>query len=420
MRKLLCFAAALLISVVAYAAPPNTLIVIVDDLGYADGTGTNPACSLPHLETFATSAVRCTRGYSPASICSQARAGLLTGQEPHRFGYWSLDQALPSLAAVPQLPDLLKNTHRTYVIGKWHHDTGYALDRGWQHSYGFRAATRWYVPYGGTSAAVSNGMYAYPGPQQHFVNQHLERDGVPIFPEPEGHLTDWLADEVLSVMRANDPKPWLVWFAPLACHGPNHKFHTNPAYYAIAEGAINTPQKAYRAQALHLDARLGEVLAEAEAREALILVTADNGGAVVYGADNSPLLGGKEEHTEGGLRVPMFWKWGNRFPPRNYDACVSGIDFAPTVLAASGVPIPAVMQGKNLHPYLTGSLGSAEPHETLEWDRSQGASYQQPKTRLECASGLKRVYSDPPALKHISRESILLNPATTADFITAP
>src|SRR4051812_27219779 len=88
------FAAVLLFSismsraVVADNSKPNILLIVGDDMGYADlGVHGCKDIPTPHLDALAASGVRCTNGYDSAPYCSPTRAGMLTGRYQTRFGH---------------------------------------------------------------------------------------------------------------------------------------------------------------------------------------------------------------------------------------------------------------------------------------------------------------------------------------------
>src|SRR6516164_6661728 len=68
--------------------PPNIVLILADDLGYAE-LGCQGAADVrtPHIDAIARHGVRFTSGYVTAPFCSPSRAGLLTGRYPQRFGH---------------------------------------------------------------------------------------------------------------------------------------------------------------------------------------------------------------------------------------------------------------------------------------------------------------------------------------------
>ena len=85
MRFLFSF---LLLTSALFAAQPNVLVIIADDLGYADiGVHGGAEVPTPNIDALAASGVRCTSGYVSAPYCSPSRAGFLTGKAATRFGH---------------------------------------------------------------------------------------------------------------------------------------------------------------------------------------------------------------------------------------------------------------------------------------------------------------------------------------------
>src|SRR6185436_11431437 len=103
--------------------PPNILLIVGDDMGYADvGFHGCKDIPTPHLDALAAAGVRCTNGYVTGPYCSPTRAGLLTGRYQQRFGHEfnpSGGQGLP--LEEKTIADRLKAAgYKTGLVGKWH------------------------------------------------------------------------------------------------------------------------------------------------------------------------------------------------------------------------------------------------------------------------------------------------------------
>src|SRR6188474_3059783 len=113
------------LAALANAAPPNILLIVGDDMGFAD-VGFNGCKDIPtpHLDALAKSGVRFTNGYVSGPYCSPTRAGLLTGRYQQRFGH----EFNPGGAGALGLPtsettiaNRLKSAgYMTGIVGKWH------------------------------------------------------------------------------------------------------------------------------------------------------------------------------------------------------------------------------------------------------------------------------------------------------------
>ena len=119
----------LLASLTLPAAQPNILLIMVDDMGWADLGCYGSEIPTPNIDALAKNGVRFTQFYNTAR-CSTTRASLLTGLYPHQAGMGHLDGLrLPeSLGTHGRLNDravtiaqvLGSAGYHTSMVGKWH------------------------------------------------------------------------------------------------------------------------------------------------------------------------------------------------------------------------------------------------------------------------------------------------------------
>ena len=104
----------------------------------------------------------------------------------------------------------------------------------------------------------------------------------------------------------------------------------------------------------HMDHEIGKVLDAVEelgiARDTLITFSSDNGGSVPHAATNEPWRGGKQEHWEGGIRVPTCAVWPGTIPVGQSDELGITMDLLPTFAEIAGVPVENEIEGKSLVP----------------------------------------------------------------------
>ncbi|HEY6506712.1 MAG TPA: sulfatase-like hydrolase/transferase, partial [Vicinamibacterales bacterium] len=118
------------ISAQAPPAPtrPNVVLVITDDVGYADiGSYGAKDIKTPNIDSLARDGVKLTDFYANGPMCSPTRAGLVSGRYQQRF---AIEAALGGVSTAPEqglpatgrsLPQLLKNAgYATALLGKWH------------------------------------------------------------------------------------------------------------------------------------------------------------------------------------------------------------------------------------------------------------------------------------------------------------
>src|SRR5262245_63088426 len=157
MRLFLSIAVAALTPIAVWAGDrkPNILLIVGDDMGYADvGVHGCKDIPTPNLDALANSGVRCTNGYVSGPYCSPTRAGLLTGRYQTRFGHEfnpgakGPDIGLP-LTQVTLADRLKKAGYATGLVGKWHLGDSakyHPQQRGFDEFFGFTGGAHSYFP----------------------------------------------------------------------------------------------------------------------------------------------------------------------------------------------------------------------------------------------------------------------------------
>ncbi len=113
-------------------ARPNIVVIMADDMGYADIGAYGGEIDTPNVDTLAREGIRFTQFYNTAR-CWPTRASLLTGLYPHQVG---LGGAITPVGrplgepgayqgylsgSAPTVAELLRAAgYRTYMAGKWH------------------------------------------------------------------------------------------------------------------------------------------------------------------------------------------------------------------------------------------------------------------------------------------------------------
>ncbi|SIQ51117.1 arylsulfatase [Marinobacterium stanieri] len=129
---------------------PNILLIVADDMGFADLGSYGGEIETPHLDALASEGVRMTNFHAEPA-CSPTRAALLTGLDPHQVGLGNMaeetapnQQGKPGYegylndSAVPVTKLLQDAGYNTYLSGKWHLGRGEGTTpdaRGFEHSF---------------------------------------------------------------------------------------------------------------------------------------------------------------------------------------------------------------------------------------------------------------------------------------------
>ncbi len=260
----------LLFRVAAGATPdrPNILILLADDLGWADvGFNGSKEIPTPHLDSLAASGVRCTAGYVTAPPCSPTRAGLLTGRYQQRFGHDSNNYNLACFHTGQRiLPEHLKPAgYVTGMVGKWHLGMApldHPLRHGFDEFFGFQ---------GGGHAYLSERWQDKENPVMRGT-QARPLDG-------SRFLTTTFGRESAAFIRRHPDRPGLLYTAFNAPHLPM----TMPPGYEDKVKHIANPNRARCvAMTMNLDDTIGEIIAAlrvtGQEERTLIVFLSDNGG----------------------------------------------------------------------------------------------------------------------------------------------
>jgi arylsulfatase A-like enzyme len=353
-----------LASLAAPAARPNLILILSDDLGYADLPlfGASEIAT-PNLDRLAKSGTLFTQAYSTAPICVPSRMGINTGRYHERFGiYDNLYQPheVRLFFEETTLATHLKRLgYATGLVGKWHLSGNRFPPNGPTPDQ--RGFDEW--------VGIEGGMSAY------FPPAKLYRNNQP-FSTPE-YLTDFFGKEAVQFVRKNRARPFFLYLGFNAPHAPLEALEGD-----LAGGESTSPdRRTYAGMVRAMDRNIGRVLDAIEElrleRNTLIVYVNDNGGGGNHTpphtrntARNAPLRGYKFDLWEGGIRVPMMLSWPGHVPGgRLFSRMVSSMDIAPTLLAAAGGEAPAErpFDGVDLLPYLTGT-NRGVPHPLLCWE----------------------------------------------------
>ena len=351
---------------------PNIIYIVADDLGFADlgcygGRASIHGPVSPRLDALAAGGLRMTQGYSNAPVCSPTRFALMTMRYQYRVR-GGMEEPISSKSkgsttlglppSIPTLPSLLREAgYDTALVGKWH--LGYPpafgpLRSGYDSFYGIMAGGVDYFTH--CSGKGDHDLY---------IDERAHHE--------IGYLTDLLSRRAVDYVQSKttSAKAGKPFFLSLHYTAPHWPWETRDDAHLAEQvkgnlfhldgGNIHT----YHRMIQHMDEGIGwlvDALRSADLLDnTLIVFTSDNGGERF--SDNWPLVGGKMDLTEGGIRVPWIAHWPAVIAPGSVSAqpCMT-MDWSATLLALGGgsahpdYPI----DGISLEPVLR------QPSETFE------------------------------------------------------
>jgi len=341
---------------------PNILFIFVDDLGYHDLSLTGSKLyDTPNIDKLGQESVQFTNAYASYPRCVPSRYGLFTATYP-------VNENKGKVSAIPEDRNLIKQFdkagYNTYYVGKWHLNPRGETPK----VFGF---TDTYAA--GAAGGIAGRFYPFnvdkKGNPGKYVVPDIEQTS-----KPGDYAADKLTDATINFIKNNPKdKPFLAVLAFYAVHTPieakpedeqrnkeelkNIDFGNTPEYIK-KDGLTKMRQDnpAYAGMVENVDenvARLLKVLKEKGiADNTIIVFSSDHGGLSNRGVNkhrelattNFPLRAGKGHIYEGGIRVPLFVKWGKHFKPHvDKKSIILGMDILPTLLdLATGKQVTSV------------------------------------------------------------------------------
>lgn len=372
---------------------------IVDSRAYAahftDTDTSNMFYETPNIDKLVAEGISFSQAYANP-LCSPTRASILTGKHAAKLGfmtamplratYYNQNMVVPedyyahdvlehkdnipieqawinstSNSAVPtgtsydngrdviSIAEALKDYHSAF-IGKWH--IGGFGAKGYQPpAHGFEPLA-WFD---GGGSAYFNWRDSWKNTStRRFprIPQENWQIGDPGEGTGEKYLTDDLTEQALDYLdkraRIKD-EPFFLYFSHFAVHSPYQAKADYVKYFEKkkSKGWNGHKDPVYAAMIKSMDESIGAILKKLEEtgldKNTLVIFMSDNGGIDSKitpngnGTNNDPFLGGKATLNEGGIRVPLIFRWKGKFTGGKWvDQPVDCTDIYPSILAAAG------------------------------------------------------------------------------------
>jgi uncharacterized sulfatase len=300
-----------LLTATGFAAPPNIVWIIADDMSPDTAAYGLAQVKTPNLDRLASEGRRYTRAYSTAPVCSSSRSAFILGCYQTTTGLHPHDTENPQPLPAPYkpLPTLLREAG-------------------------------WFVTNAAAPGSIRSGKKITKG-KTHYNFAH---DAKLLF---DGD--DW--------RKRNPNQPF---FAQFQITEPHRPFPIPDSFDETALATIQLPANypdhplirrdwyAYQRSVEVVDQRVGAILDQLQAEGVL-----DNTLVIFFADHGRPMPWGKQWLSVEGLQVPLIVRGPKIDPNHVEDRLVSLIDLAPSALQLAGLPIPDWMQGK---PILSGEF----------------------------------------------------------------
>jgi arylsulfatase A-like enzyme len=305
---------------------PHIILMLADDLGWADVSYHGGNISTPNIDSLAKRGTQLDQFYV-LPICSPTRSALMTGRYPIRLGLqcgvvrpWAT-HGLP--LDEKTLPQGLKQVgYTTSIVGKWH--LGHALpeqlplQRGFDHHYGHY-----------------NGALDY---FTHLRDGGLDwhRDGQPNF--DEGYTTDLIGQEAARIIQNHNPDQPLFLYVPF--NAPHDPLQAPQDQLDRNKHIKEERRQLFAGMVTSMDDAVGRIVGAANQRlpkdNTLIIFCSDNGGIPQNGS-NGPLRAGKSTLYEGGVRVTSIMAWDGTIKAGSIvNEPLHMVDIYPTLMGLTG------------------------------------------------------------------------------------
>lgn len=329
---------------------PNIVLIVADDLGWKDvGFMGSSYYETPNLDRLAGEGMVFKQAYAAAANCAPSRACLMTGMYSTAHGIYTVGSSERGDARTRRIVPAPNIT----TLGDEYYTLAEALD---QAAYTTINIGKWHLGQDpcsqGMDFNVGGGTWGHPkGYFAPFVQPDLEA--------PEGtYLTDHLTGAAREFLREHKDQPFFLYLPYYAVHTPLQAKSGLEQKYLTKGGVACQENPVYAGMVDNLDSCIGSLVEELDrlglSENTLLVFTSDNGGIRNVSCQD-PLRAGKGSYYEGGIRVPLVFRWPGKIKAGSHsEVPVINLDFFPTFLEVLGKEVPAELDGQSLWPLLSG------------------------------------------------------------------
>jgi N-sulfoglucosamine sulfohydrolase len=313
----------------------NILLITADDMNYDSPgfTGCRVPDITPNLDRLAAEGMWFQHGHVTVAVCQPSRECIMTGRYPHHNGATGF---YPVREGVPTLAELMKAAgYQLGILGKAIH---------------LQPPSKFPWHFCRDMAELSEGRD--PAKYYQFSTeffQQAKEAGQPFFLMANSH-------DPHRPYAGSEGKGKLTYPSPSRIYTPEEI--VMPSFLPDLPN-IRKEMAQYFSSVHRCDQSIGEVLRalkeSGQADNTLVMFVSDNGIAMPFAKSNCYLTS---------TRTPWLVRWPGKVKPGMVERehFISGIDFMPTILEATGVAIPADTDGRSFLPVLTGEKQAGRDH----------------------------------------------------------
>ncbi len=348
---------------------PNIVLFCSDQMrsDFVGAYGENSMTRTPNIDGMVRRGSSFKYAVTNQPLCSPSRACMITGRYATETGEWKIAAGmrddLPSLASV-----LRENGYSANFIGKWHlmkADSKTHAGYGWvppEHRYGFLDLWEGANEFEHTTHPYYGTIWDTAGKEINYKDKYR---------------IDFITGRAVRFLKQPHEKPFFLFVSQLEPHQQNdlhrmvaprgyaerYKNPLVPADLRSLPGDWQEQLPDYYGCVEKIDESVGTILKTLEEENLLsntiVAFISDHG--CQFKTRNIEY---KRSPHDASIRIPFIFQGPGFDGSVVRDEIVSMIDLTPTLLAASGVPVPPSMKGRSLMPL----LASREVREN--WDNT--------------------------------------------------
>jgi N-sulfoglucosamine sulfohydrolase len=329
---------------------PNVLLITADDLNY-DSVGCY-GCEIPsitaNIDKLASRGMRFTNAHVNIAVCQPSRQSIMTGRFPHRNGAEGFDPIADDVQTLQE--SLHRAGYLNGILGKEVH---------------LRPKHKYHWDYYVTEADLASGAGIGRSPDRYYEYSKTFFD-----------LAKERKRSFFLMANSHDPhRPFAgsdqeqrAWGHDLPKFTRQFKSGEVPAANFLPDlPAVRKELAEYYTSVYRCDQTVGAVIKALEdsgmAENTIVMFISDNGMAVPFAKANCYL---------NSTKTPWIVKWPGKVSPGVVDSehCISGIDFMPTILEATGLESVSDMDGSSFLPLLLGKKQQGREYVFTEFHKT--------------------------------------------------